>query len=531
MTSDAHPANFAEAQARTRASYDEIPYVSHAFPQTHPARLAATARLFGLEMPPLGKMRVLEIGCASGGNLIPLAAAYPEGRFLGLDLSGIQIADGRKRIEAIGLTNIELRQQDITFFDNPGHRFDFILCHGVYSWVPEPVRHAILDICSKYLEFQGIAYVSFNVLPGWRPKQILRDALMAHVGKASNQRERISKAREFMGFLAEHAPPGPYGAAVKEGVAQLQKVSDDYLAHEFLELENAPCSFHDFMYAAGRHQLAYLGESDVHMMVPENFGGEAAKALRMLGGNTLLETENYIDVLTGRTFRQTLLIPPARAAATKRNIDAERIEDLHLIADIAQVPSSEPDMPYCFENRIGRQIRTRVEVVRKAYQLIAARRPATSNYRQLVADIEATDQKKLTPQEKSEIRGALLQGVLSGLTIASTEAVAVGAAEVDRPRATMLARRDAASGRTRTVNRRHENFDLGVVAQHVVPVMDGSLTRRQLLDHLKAKAAEDTLHFQRNGQRVRDEADIAACAQEHLTAMLDTAWNNALIEP
>lgn len=531
MITGACPGGFAEAQARNQASYDEIPYVSHAFPQTHPARLAATARLFGLEMPSLDKMRVLEIGCASGGNLIPLAAAYPEGRFLGIDLSGIQIADGRRRIDAIGLTNIELRQQDITLFEDPGHRFDFILCHGVYSWVPESVRHAILEICSKYLEFQGIAYVSFNVLPGWRPKQVLRDALMAHVGKASNQRERIAKAREFMSFLAEHAPPGPYGAAVKEGVAQLQKVSDDYLAHEFLELENTPCSFHDFMYAAGQHQLAYLGESDVHMMVPENFGAEAAKALRMLGGNTLLETENYIDVLTGRTFRQTLLIPPARAAATKRNIDAERIEDLHLIADISQVSSSEPEMPYCFENRNGRQIRTRAEVVRKAYQLIAQRRPATSNYRQLIADIEAADGKKLTQLERSEIRGALLQGVLSGLAIASTAPVTLGAANEDRPKATALARKDAASGRTRTVNPRHENFDLGVVAQHVLPVMDGSLTRGQLLDYLKAKAAGDALHFQRNGQRVSDEADIAACAQEHLAAMLDTAWNNALIEP
>lgn len=531
MTLGARPGSFAETQARTQASYDEIPYVSHAFPQTHPGRLAAVARLFGLEMPQLDKMRVLEIGCASGGNLIPLAATYPEGRFLGLDLSGNQIAEGRKRIEAIGLTNIELRQQDVTFFEEPGARFDFILCHGVYSWVPEPVRQAILQVCAKHLEFRGIAYVSFNVLPGWRPKQILRDALLSHVGQISNQRERVAKAREFMGFLSEHAPPGPYGAAVKEGVAQLHKVSDDYLAHEFLELENAPCTFRDFMYAAGQHGLAYLGESDIHMMVPENFGPEAAKALRMLGGNTLLTTENYVDVLTGRTFRQTLLIPPARAAATKRNIDAERIEDLHLLADISQVASSEPEMPHCFENRQGRQIRTRIEAVRKAYELIAARRPATSNFHQLVSDIEAADKKELTPQERNEIRGALLQGVLSGLMVASTQPVTIGAAATDRPRATTLARGDAASGRTRTVNRRHENFDLGVVAQHVLPVMDGTLTRAELLDHIKAKAAADALHFLRNGQRVTDEADIAACAQEHLTATLDTAWQNALIEP
>lgn len=530
MTSGARSANFAEAQAKNQASYDELPYVSNAFPQTHPARIAAIARLFSLEMPPLDKMRVLEIGCASGGNLIPLAAAYPEGRFLGIDLSGIQIADGRRRIEALGLTNIELRQQDITFFENPGYRFDFIICHGVYSWVPEPVRQAILEICSKYLEFQGIAYVSFNVLPGWRPKQILRDALLAHVGQISNLRERTAKAREFMGFLAEHAPPGPYGTALKEGVAQLQKVADDYVAHEFLELENTPCTFHDFMYAAGQHQLAYLGESDLHMMVPENFGTEAAKALRMLGGNTLLETENYIDVLTGRTFRQTLLIPPARAAATKRNVNPQRIEDLHLIADVTEVPSTVSDMPYCFESRQGRQIRTRIEAVRRAFESIAARRPATSNFRQIVADLDAAGD-RLTRQDQDEIRGALLQGVLSGLIVASTAAIAVGSADAERPKASVLTRKDAESGRTRTVTRRHENFDLGVVAQHLLPAMDGSRSRADLLEHLKTKASEDALYFQRNGQRVTDADDIAVCAEEHLAATLDIAWRNALLEP
>lgn len=530
MTTSPHAPSFPEAQARTQASYDELPYVSHAFPQTHPARLAAIGTIFGLEMPAIETARVLEIGCASGGNIIPLASAYPKATFLGVDLSVTQIDDGKQRIEALGLTNIELRQQDITFFEDPGHRFDYIICHGVYSWVSEPVRHAILDVCSNYLEFRGVAYVSYNVLPGWRPKQIVRDALMAHVGQTSNQRERIARAREFMVFLNQHTPAGSYGEAVKEGIAQLQKVSDDYLAHEFLELENAPCSFHDFMYMAGQHSLAYLGESDVNMMVPENFGPEAAKSLRMLGGNTLHSTENYIDVLTGRTFRQTLLISPARAAATKRNIDHSKIETLHLVADITEVPSGVPEMPYCFENRLGRQLRTRVEAVRKAFDLMAARRPATSSFNQVIADLEKAGE-TLSAQDRNEIRGALMQGVLSGLLIGQVRPVEIGSANAASPKAIALARQDAASGRTRTANLRHESFDFGVVAQHILPVLDGKRDRKALRSYLEAKVNEGALQFQRNGQRITDKADIAACAQEHLENTIETLWGNALLEP
>jgi methyltransferase-like protein len=333
-----------------------------------------------------------------------------------------------------------------------------------------------------------------------------------------------------MGFLHEHAPATPYGAAVKENVAQLQKVTDDYLAHEFLELDNAPCSFHDFMHMAGQHNLAYLGEADLNMMVPDNFGPDLAKSLRTLGSNNLHSTENYIDVVTGRTFRQTLLISPPRAAAAQRMIDHRRIENLHLLADIAAVPSTVPEMPFCFENRQGRQIRTRIEAVRKAFALMAERRPATSNFNQLIADLENSEG-KLSDPDRAEIRGALLQGVLSGLLVAHTRAVEIGPANAPAPKAIALARKDAASGRTRTANMRHESFDIGVVAQHLLPVMDGTRDREALHAHLLSRVADGALHFQRNGQNITDEVDIAACAREHLDTTLEALWTNCLLEP
>ena len=71
--------------------YDTLPYDSYSFPYSHPARLAAVARLFGLTPPENKKFRVLELGSASGGNLIPLAMFYPEVEVIGVDYSEVQV--------------------------------------------------------------------------------------------------------------------------------------------------------------------------------------------------------------------------------------------------------------------------------------------------------------------------------------------------------------------------------------------------------------------------------------------------------
>src|SRR5262249_50612084 len=102
---------------RPATSYDEVPYESLPFAQTHPDRLATVATLFGMRPAPADRSRVLELGCAAGGNLIPMALALPQSRFLGTDLSGRQIADGQKVVGALGLTNIELKHLSITEVD------------------------------------------------------------------------------------------------------------------------------------------------------------------------------------------------------------------------------------------------------------------------------------------------------------------------------------------------------------------------------------------------------------------------------
>src|SRR5262245_35353718 len=134
-----------DAIDQLRADYDATPYTSNSFPQSAPGLLAAIACLFGLETPDLATARVLEIGCAGGGNLIPFAAAHPQARVVGIDLSQVQIDQGRIRAQALGLNNLELVAGDLATMNLEAlGQFDFIIAHGVYSWVPPEVQDALL---------------------------------------------------------------------------------------------------------------------------------------------------------------------------------------------------------------------------------------------------------------------------------------------------------------------------------------------------------------------------------------------------
>ena len=129
----------------SHTDYDSVPYASFAYAQTHITHLFTLGRLFGLQPADFKRARVLELGCASGGNLIPVAAEFPEASFLGIDLSSKQIADGQKIIAEAGLTNIQLKTQSISDFDGADGPFDYIICHGVYSWVPADVPKVVLS--------------------------------------------------------------------------------------------------------------------------------------------------------------------------------------------------------------------------------------------------------------------------------------------------------------------------------------------------------------------------------------------------
>jgi SAM-dependent methyltransferase len=144
--------DFDDAIDQLRADYDMTPYTSNSFPQSAPGQLASIAHLFGLETSEVSSARVLEIGCAAGGNLIPFAAAHPQAHTVGIDLSQVQVDQGRTRAQVLGLNNLELLAGNIARMNLAAlGQFDFIVAHGGYCWVPAAVQEALLSAFRRLL--------------------------------------------------------------------------------------------------------------------------------------------------------------------------------------------------------------------------------------------------------------------------------------------------------------------------------------------------------------------------------------------
>lgn len=289
-------------------SYDEIPYSKHAYPHTHPDRLATVATLVGMTPAPVEGCRVLELGCGAGGNLIPMALSMPGSEFLGIDLSSRQITDGQETIAALELRNIELKHLSILDVDERIGQFDYLICHGVYSWVSDPVRDKILDIAARQLAANGVAYISYNTYPGWHLLETLRHVIAHHTRSDSEARARISQARSLLDFLARIVPEngGPHETRLRELLNELRGQQDYYLFHEYMEEVNAPVYFHEFAERAAANGLQYLGEAEFDPLEVCTLTPELDQAMRQFAPD-LVARHQYLDVLNNTRFRQSLL--------------------------------------------------------------------------------------------------------------------------------------------------------------------------------------------------------------------------------
>lgn len=301
------------------SSYDELPYEDYCFPRTHPEHLFAVSALHGRAAPRFDTGRVLEIGCARGGNLLPMAIDLPEATFVGVDLSARQIAEAEHRRAALGLSNVTFRHRSVTELDAADGTFDYVVCHGVYSWVPAVARAAILRVCRERLRPGGVAYVSFNTLPGWHHLQTLREFVLRHVPADAPARRRLALARQCLAVLAEAArgERTPYGAWLRDELANVAAADDGYVFHEYLEADNMAFYLSDFVAAARSHGLAWLGDADLRL------GGAAA---RWAGGDPVALAQS-VDFAVGRRFRAALLV---REETTSRGLDVAAVARLWL---------------------------------------------------------------------------------------------------------------------------------------------------------------------------------------------------------
>jgi SAM-dependent methyltransferase len=291
----------------TSSFYDTVAYPSRPFWTTHPYSLGAMAKLFGMLPAPVERCRVLEIGCGEGGNLLPMAAALPQSTFLGFDLAGEAVAKGSARVRALSLRNIELKQMDILEARDLG-QFDYLIAHGIYTWVPPAVQQRLLEICAETLAPQGVAYISYNVYPGGYVRESVRDLMLLHTSSIADPYTRVDQARKLLQVLAEdRKKPDPWHSVVRQELDDIQKCSPEQVFHDEFAGEYHQLYFKEFIARAQQNGLDYLAEAELADMTPFGLGEAATEMLTQLESKGRIEWEQYLDFFRFRKFRRTLL--------------------------------------------------------------------------------------------------------------------------------------------------------------------------------------------------------------------------------
>jgi methyltransferase-like protein/SAM-dependent methyltransferase len=512
-------------------TYDQVPYLSGSFRQTHPCHLAVLPHLFGLTPPPVRGCRVLELGCASGGNLIPMAQDLPESQFVGIDLSARQIADGCGLLAELSLPNIELRHLSILDVDDSLGKFDYILCHGVYSWVPRQVQDKILDIGARNLRPGGVCYVSYNTYPGWHLRGVVRDMMQYHVAPFAEPQTKIDQARCLLDFLNKSSSPRSeaYRRLLADEAEILNHHSDSYLFHEHLEENNEPLYFHQFIDRAATAGLQYLGEADFNSMIAENFAPETAAILQ---NAPLLRQEQYMDFLRNRMFRSSVL---CHAITTiDRGVPATRLTRCHVSLQ-QKLPLENPQLDSHAELKIslgGETITATQSLTKAALVVLNESWPTSVNFDDLLAAAVAkaiavppgeasngSGSASLAPELPSdECRTLLARDLMTlfvrGLLRVQIDPPSFVSAAGELPCTTPLVRVQARRGDVVT-SRRHETVRLADLTRAMLPLLDGQHDRRKLLDWLRGAISRGEFRV------LRDETKLTEIDEPTLEQILD----------
>jgi SAM-dependent methyltransferase len=456
-------------------SYDEVPYADDSYPQSHPGHLAVVATLAGLKPAPVGNCRVLEIGSARGGNLIPMAVGLPGGSFVGIEPSAAQVATARSIIEVLRLGNVAIECRSVLDVGAELGTFDYIICHGTYSWAAPDVQDRILDVLAGNLAPHGVAYLSYNTYPGWRLRGLGRELMTYHAGRYDRPADRAREARLVLEFVAASAAPfdRAYASWLGEESEQLRRKSDSALLHDQLEELNEPVYFHEMIRRASAKGLRFVSEVQASLMAPESLPPPVLEVLRRLARDDI-EFEQFVDFVVNRRLRQSVF---CHAAATLR--PAAGPDELAELEVAAQRPMRAAPVRFRDERRL-----------RAVLDHLASLWPAQVPWTSLVT---ASDE---------HLASDLIRGYKLKLVELRTREPVFVATLSDRPVASPLARYQAGLGPAVT-NLRHEGGQLNEFSRLVLRQLDGRRDRDAILEVL--------LRSQRDGQLVPpipNEADL-----------------------
>jgi SAM-dependent methyltransferase len=261
--------------------------------------------------------RYLDLGCGYATTLLPLAASNPHAEFVGIDFMPEHVAFAERVIQRTQLTNatvMEASFQDIV--DNParlGDPFDFIVMHGVYTWVSPQIRASILELINRHLKPGGIVYVGYNAHPGWTRSQPLQHLIytIAQQHAGSSIDKMIAAVRFLAQMKAVDAPIlknmelPPSLKEAMEDPDRLLPWAASYLAHEYLNEHWNPIFFSNLCADMSSAKMSYVGACRMMDHVESSGWSEEQQKIIAQCHNPVL-AESVKDMLMPSGFRRDL---------------------------------------------------------------------------------------------------------------------------------------------------------------------------------------------------------------------------------
>ncbi len=251
----------------------DAPYPDTFFRELSPAWLNYVALLRSAPVCDLDRpFTYLELGCGLGSSVVTYAGAFPKGQFHACDFNPLYIEQASRRAADFGIANIEFHPAGFADLLPSLPLLDFIVVHGVYSWVGPAERQAIRRLVRDRLKAGGRLYVSYNSLPGWATEVPLRRWLLelSDPGKSSDTATRVSQAldslRQFGKLGLRYFEANPAAATALESYS---RAPISYLAHEFFNEAWEPFYGVDVADQMAEAGVAYLGSATLAENHPE----------------------------------------------------------------------------------------------------------------------------------------------------------------------------------------------------------------------------------------------------------------------
>jgi SAM-dependent methyltransferase len=364
--------------------YDELPYRSRPIEWSAPEHLALCSFLHGGPRPALERYRALELGCGDGANLLPLAYYRRHASFVGVDASAGAIAVAEAHRRELGLDNVCFLHADFASAAGAiAGPFDYILAHGVVSWVSPEVRDRLFDLCAAHLAPGGLLYLNYNCKPGWNVRGMVRDFLRAQTGRAGGLRERAELARQVASTVASSMAglDHPYSQLLAREFRFVSDSEVSYVAHEFLAPDNHAFWRSEWLELLGRRGFAYVADADFNRQSGRIAPDLAARiAACGLDGQPI---EDTIDLLSYRQLHSPIV---TQVAAARRAFAAEDLANLFAASPLRPL-EGDGQSPRRFKHPSGYEVEAREEPICQALEALELTWPRGLALREIFDDV------------------------------------------------------------------------------------------------------------------------------------------------